>query len=162
MTGEVEVESHWRQCHVNLDCNREWCISKIHPSVGEWCWMSLLWRYVWTANFHYIPIWTTHLSAYCKTQVHEGEPVWQLEQSRQIQLETGQTGRFWRQNTLVLNLTSAINVLQTDKKSFLIFTKYESDFLMIKQYDLMTSSRHNIHWMNFVVALSIQQNQNKS
>ena len=38
----------FKKISVEFESQRELCNFKFHLSVGEWCWMRLLWRFVWT------------------------------------------------------------------------------------------------------------------
>ena len=60
-----------------------------------------------------IPISTT---LFHKSAVQRCELVWLPRQSHQIQLETDQTGHFWRQNTLGLGSAFAKDVLHEREK----------------------------------------------
>ena len=60
----------------------------------------------------YIPTCSRHLHAENRSSVQISEPVWQLQQSHQLPLETGQTGYLWHKNTLELNSICAKDLLE--------------------------------------------------
>ena len=139
-TNGVESGRRWRQFHWIVHHILEWCNQNFDPSVGVWCWMRWSKRRVWEERnrVDYIPICSNHylLRQDYRSPVQIGEPVWQLGENHQLQLETDQTGCLWRQNTLELNSTFAKEFLLEHEKRWRKITPRKLD--KAKVFDVVT------------------------